>query len=357
MYYVVQSDRAGRTSANISHKQGPPFFSITTAMSKGKGRQAGPMVLLSPMPNPSAGSANPSASLSSLWGYILPALNHIVRSPTTAIDKAPVIDISYHMGIHTATYNYFTMQVEAIGTSRERERLAQSGTDLYEHIDRYYAELARELLLGAPEDDAALVHYVVPCFSRYAAGAHAVNRLLNYVNRHYVKRAVDEDRGWLTLSDIFDAVAKSIHDGDTRDKISRKLRERRVEELRKWGWDEGGSAELLAQAEACAEAASPLDRVVPLSALALRRFRTEFMEPLLAVPKSRGKKRRPAANGNAPKGRLARAIKELLEKQDADVEERKKLVAELANALRVIGVRHGHPLRKKLEKYSITATV
>jgi hypothetical protein len=332
-------------------------------MSKGKGKQAESMVLLPPMPNPSAGSANPSASLSSLWGYLLPALNHIVRSPTNSTHKAPVIDISYHMGIHTATYNYFTLQAEAIGTSKERERLAPSGTDLYEHIDKYYAEVAREMLLGAPEDDSALIHYIVPCFNRYAAGAHSVNRLLNYVNRHYVKRAVDEDRGWLSLSDIFDAVAKSIHDGDTREKISKKLKERRAEELKKWGWDEGGPAERLAQAESCAEAASPLDRVVPLSALALRRFRTEFMEPLLAVPKMRGKKKRPgthAANGNAPnlpKGRLARAVKELLEKQGADVGERKKLVAELTDALRVIGVRDGHPLRKKLEKYSMTEAV
>lgn len=330
-------------------------------MSKGKGKQTEPMMLLPPMPNPSAGSANPSASLPSLWGYLLPALNHIVRSPTNSFDKAPVIDISYHMGIHTATYNYFTMQVEAIGTSKERERLAPpSGTDLYEHIDKYYAEVAHELLLGAPEDDSALIHYIVPCFNRYTAGAHSVNRLLNYVNRHYVKRAVDEDRGWLTLSDIFDAVAKSIHDGDTREKISKKLKERRTEELKKWGWDEGGTKEQLAQAESCAEAASPVDRVVPLSALALRRFRTEFIEPLLAVPKMRGKKKRPGAHANAPnlpKGRLARAVKELLEKQDADVEERKKLVAELANALRVIGVRDGHPLRKKLEKHSMTGDV
>ncbi|KAG1749614.1 uncharacterized protein EDB91DRAFT_1108710 [Suillus paluster] len=332
-------------------------------MSKGKGKEVEPTVLLPPMSNPSAGSANPSASLSSLWGYLLPALNHIVRSPSNSTEKAPVIDVSYHMGIHTATYNYFTMQVEAVSTNKERERLTPSGTDLYEHIDKYYAEVARELLLGAPEDDSSLIHYIVPCFNRYAAGAHSVNRLLNYVNRHYVKRAVDEDRGWLTLNDIFDAVAKAIQDGDTKEKIASKLKERRTEELKKWGWDEGGTSEQLAQAESCAEAASPLDRVIPLSALALRRFRTEFMEPLLAVPKLKGNRRKKPgarANGNAsnlPKGRLARAVKELLEKQDVDVEERKRLVTELANALRVTGVRDGHPLRKKVEKYLMTGNV
>lgn len=342
-------------------------------MSKGKGKQAeGVTALLPPMPNPSAGSANPSASLSSLWGYILPALNHIVRSPTNTIDKAPAIDISYHMGIHTATYNYFTAQSEAAnarssheadsGADRSGDTAKQaSGTDLYEHLDKYYMDLARELLLGAPEDDTTLVQYIIPCFKRYSVGAHSVNRLLNYVNRHYVKRAVDEDRGWLTLSDIFDAVAKSIEEGDTREKIARKLKERRVEELKKWGYEENGSAEALALAEQRAEAASTPDRVIPLVALALRRFRTEFIEPLLAAPKMKGKKRRLGAapvgdKSHLPKSRLARAVRELLEVQDINPQERLNLATELATTLCAVGVRNSHPLRKRLEKFLTTGT-
>ncbi|KAF8446368.1 hypothetical protein L210DRAFT_2974153 [Boletus edulis BED1] len=339
-------------------------------MSKGKGKQTeGTAALLPPMPNPSAGSANPSASLSALWGYILPALNHIVRSPTNSTDKAPAIDISYHMGIHTATYNYFTAQSEAAnaradsGADKDPSTVRPaSGTDLYEHLDKYFMDLARELLLGTPEDDTALVQYIIPCFKRYSVGAHSVNRLLNYVNRHYVKRAVDEDRGWLTLSDIFDAVAKSIEEGDTREKIAKKLRERRVEELKKWGYEEGGSAEALALAEQRAEAASPLDRVVPLAALALRRFRTEFIEHLLAAPKVKGKKRRPGATpvgdkpSHLPKSRLARGVRELLEVQDINSEECRGLARDLAATLCAVGVRNGHPLRKKLDKFLITGT-
>ncbi|EIW86352.1 hypothetical protein CONPUDRAFT_94709 [Coniophora puteana RWD-64-598 SS2] len=325
------------------------------------------------MPNPSAGSANPAASLSSLWGYILPALNHIVRSPTNSTDKAPAIDISYHMGIHTATYNYFTTQSDSCNPrSPIPDKEIPSGTDLYEHIDRYYAGVARELLLGAPEEDSAdLIHYLLPCFQRYAVGANSVNRLLNYVNRHYVKRAVDEDRGWLTLGDIFDAVSKNIEAGDTRQKIAQKLRERRTEELAKWGTiagppDHREQAERLASAETCAEAASSLDRVVPLYALALRRFRTEFMEPLLAVPKIKSKKKRgagaavqalPSTNGsgppNLPKGRLSRAYKDLQDSEDIGPEEKRRLTGDLAQLLRAVGVRHGHPVRKRLDKYLI----
>ncbi|OCH92671.1 hypothetical protein OBBRIDRAFT_790969 [Obba rivulosa] len=322
-----------------------------------------------PLPNPSSGSANPSASLPALWGYLQPALDHIVRSPTNSTHKAPAIEVSYHMGVHTAVYNYFTMHSESaphgpvvgvglgVLSPRAADKAKASGTDLYEQLDRYYADAARELYLGAPTDDADLIHYLVPCFNRYSAGAQSVSRLLNYVNRHYVKRSIDEDRGWLRLSDVLDAVARTIQEDDTREKIQKRLRERRTEELRKWGYDGSGDAMLLAQAEACAEAASPPDRIVPLASVAYRRFRLEVMEPLLAVPKlkGKGKKKRPPPNGdrtlNLPRGRLARAVKELLETKGGNEDERRRLAGELAIVLRTVGVKTDHPLRKKLDKF------
>ena len=233
-----------------------------------------------------------------------------------------------------------------------------SGTDIYDQLDKYFADATRELAFGAPSDDTTVIHYVVPCFNRYSAGAQAVNRLLSYVNRHYVKRAVDEDRGWLRLNDVLESVAKSITVNDTREKISKKLREKRVDELKKWGYEENGLPARMAEAEACAEAASSLDRVVPILSLAHRRFRTEFIEPLLAVPKMKGnskaKHRIPKAPNRTappgPKGRLARAVKELLESKDVDEDERQRLVTALAKCLRTVGVRTDHPLRKRLDK-------
>lgn len=268
------------------------------------------------------------------------------------------------MGIHTNCYNYFTAQSEsANGNSKKDDRAAASGTDLYEQLDEYYSVTARELLLGTPEDDTTLIQYLIPCFNRYNSGAQSVNRLLNYVNRHYVKRAVDEDKGWLRLNDVLDAVAKTIKEDDTREKIANRLKERRIEELKKWGYEDGGSAELLVRAEACAEAASSLDRIVPLSSMALRRFRTEFIEPLLKVPKlkGKGKKRRPphpptcGDKGVMPKGRLARAVKELLETKPGDPNEQRRLAVEFADILRVIGIHCDHPLRKKLDRFVIAS--
>lgn len=318
-----------------------------------------------PLPNPSTGSANPAASLPALWGYLKPALDHIVRSSTNNLTKAPAIEVSYHMGVHTAVYNYFTAQIDTPPPPIRQtipplplapyDKTKPSGTDLYESLDSYYANAAQEILLGAPHDDSALVRYLLPCFSRYSAGAQSTNRLLNYVNRHYVKRAVDEDKGWLRLADVYDAVAKTIQADDTRDQIQRRLKERRVEELKKWGYYDGAPADVLARAEACAEAASSLDRVVPLSSLALRRFRTEVIDPLLAIPKSKKQKRKkpPTAGEKSalPKGRLARAVKELLEGENENDEEKRRLAGELTDLLRTVGIRFDHVLRKKIDKY------
>jgi hypothetical protein len=270
------------------------------------------------------------------------------------------------MGIHTATYNYFTAQSESANSHSsgpEADNAPISGTDLYQQLDKFYEDTAREALLGAPEDDSNLIHYIIPCFNRYSAGAHSVNRLLNYVNRHFVKRASDEGRGWLHVNDVLETVARDLARdlaaGDTRDTIRRKMRERRTNELKKWGYEDGASAEQMAQAEACAEAASTPDCIVTISSLAFRRFRTDFFEPLLAVPKYKGKgkiknKRPLPSNGDklGPKGRLARAVKELLESTGGDEEEKKRLAANLANALRVVGIRADHPLRKKLDKFA-----
>lgn len=209
------------------------------------------------------------------------------------------------------------------------------GSDLYTKLDSFYQETCTEILYSLPpetkpdsgEDNAAqLVPALLASFYRYSAGARSVDRLLNYVNRHYVKRAVEEDRGWIRLIDVLDLVAQSLSLDDKidlglvdpppatnsrstvkkiersrsgvisrtsstdssssksnnpREKIAVALRERRLTLLSQWGYREGGDADQLARAEASAEAASPLDRIVPLVSMAHRRFREEVVKPLL----------------------------------------------------------------------------
>ena len=352
------------------------------------------------LPNPETGSANPSASLPALWAYIQPALDHIIRSPTNDLSKAPAVDVSYHMGIHTAFYNYFTTHVTSAPphpSSTAKNTLPPTpprgssaalppGHDVYDRLDAYFAEVAREVLLGAPMDDSALVHYLVPCFIRYSAGAQSINRLLNYVNRQYVRRAVDEDKGWLRFGDIVSselagrpAAREDSPGGGSHKRIAEKMRERRAAELRRWGAPEGATAEQLALAEACAEAASASEHVVPVLSLAYKRFRTEVLEPLLAVPnpkKRNQKKKNKGKQGGGgpataaefgsvaeadeaaagPKGRLARSVKELLESKGGDEEAQNRLASEMGEMLMRAGIRPDHPLRRRLRKYCMAVT-
>ncbi|KAG6863811.1 hypothetical protein C0991_002991 [Blastosporella zonata] len=244
--------------------------------------------------------------------------------------------------------------------ARILDHTTTNGNDLYERLDIYFADATRELLLGAPHDDSALIHYIIPCFNRYAAGAQSVNRLLGYVNRHYVKPAVDEDKDWLRACDVSKAVTETMILYDAREEIIQRLRDKRFAELKKWGYEQGGSAELLAAAEASAEAASTPDCIVTIVSLAHRRFRTDFFEPLLAIPKilkgkSKAKPKIPKAQSgsapHAPKGRLARAVKELLESKNFDEQQRLDLATPLAKYLKTVGIRSDHPLRKKLDKF------
>lgn len=351
------------------------------------------------LPNPETGSANPSASLPALWAYIQPALDHIIRSPTNDLSKAPAVDVNYHMGVHTALYNYFTSNETSApphSSSTAKTTLPRThtrgssaalppGHDIYDKLDAYFAEVAREVLLGAPLDDSALLHYLVPCFIRYSAGAQSIHRLLNYVNRQYVRRAVDEDKGWLRFGDIVSSELAERSSGTRGDgpctgshkRIAEKMRERRAAELRRWGAPEGATAEQLALAEACAEAASASKHVVPVLSLAYRRFRTQVLEPLLTVPnakrKYQKKKRKQGEDGattaavvgsaadveeaaTGPKGRLARSVKELLESKGGDEEERNRLASEMAEMLMRAGIRPDHPLRRRLRKYSVAVT-
>lgn len=248
--------------------------------------------------------------------------------------------------------------------SSDHKNDSKSGPDIYAQLDQYFADATREIALGAPLDDITLIQYLVPSFNRFHAGVQSANRLLNYINRHYVKHAVEEDKGWLRFTDVLESLAKDFPKENSRDFISKFMRERKLQELKKWGYVEGDSQENLALAEACAEAASPTDRVVPIGSLAHRRFRTEVMDPLLTSPRIKGKSKAkhkipkaPASpNPALPRGRLARAVKELLEGSSVTEDERQGLASGLAKALKIIGFRSDNHVRKTLDKYLAAGT-
>ncbi|KAF7797085.1 hypothetical protein EIP86_008277 [Pleurotus ostreatoroseus] len=328
---------------------------------------------LKPFPNPSTSSADPSASLQTLWDYLSPALDYIMQHPIDNTVKAPTLPSSYHMGIHTAVYNYLTKQSD-MADMKPRTSVAPTflqwqnktetgGTVLYKRLDQYFADASLHILLAVPDNENSLIHYLIHCFKRYSIGSRSVSRLLHYMNRHYVRRAVDEDKGWFQTADITDILNSLVEKFGMNvpsDQISKAVKERKTEELKKWGYKDGATAEQLALAEACAEAASQPTCVVPLTSLAHRRFRTTVIDALLAVegaPKGK-KKRNPAAAGRLAlcKSRLGRATEHFLRDDNIDTKEKVRAVVELTKVLETVGIKANHPLRKKLETFVETHT-
>ena len=172
-----------------------------------------------------------------------------------------------------------------------------------------------------------------------------------------MKGAIDEDKGWLCLSDIIGDLIHPSNETDSHDTISMKLQQRRALELEKWGYREGDPPEDLAVAEASAEAASGLERIVPLTSLAHRRFRTEVLEPMLTVIKVKGKteaknkgKRLLPAHGS--QSRLMHAMQTLLESQDIEEQEKRRLAGEMAKMMKTVGTRTDHPLCRRLSNFA-----
>lgn len=247
-------------------------------------------------------------------------------------------------------------------SSGEDNEPNSANPDLCALLDRYLQATVQDIFQTIPTGGISLVKYYVAQFERFASGMQSIHRLLNYINRHYVKRAQDEDRGWLRMADVLDGkLAKSLAiDGRlTRNKIMEVLKERRLKELEEWGYVPEKGDESANMAETCAEAASPPDRVVHIASMGFRRWRIEMVEPLLAVPKVGMKPNKGGGSSKAGSGikrppalmsRLSRAIQEILDTGMLTDEERRDLLLRVDDSLRLSGLRGDNQVRKKLHR-------
>ncbi|KAF9454948.1 hypothetical protein P691DRAFT_691126, partial [Macrolepiota fuliginosa MF-IS2] len=288
-----------------------------------------------------------------------PAIDHIMTS-TAQGDKTPGVDYTLYTNIHSSLYNYFTNRCNEVGPMEQNGKLP--GHEVYDKLEDYFQDTCRGILLAGPEGGADLVLYIVSTFQRYNMRVSAVERLINYVNRHYVKRAVEEGKGWMALND---ALAKcrtlrsapnEASEPDERT-ISQIKLDAKLLEMKRWGYEDGDSKERATMAEACAEAASSVDRIVPVLSLARRRFRTEVFEPLLVSPKPNDAPRAknkiktpPGPPPYRPKGRLARAVQTYNDSRAVPISESKPVLSALDLALSTAGVRQETHIRKRLRQ-------
>ncbi|KAF7982518.1 hypothetical protein HWV62_28128 [Athelia sp. TMB] len=280
--------------------------------------------LTAPQPQPPA-----SADWPTIWAYIMPAIDHIMCSPSNEGDGSPPkIDAEYHMGIYSAIFNYSTTSrapKSSIPDTGRRDAFGIADPP-QKDLDQYYANAARVLLSEAPEAPSELIPYVVASFDRYSTRAAIVSRMFSYYNRHWVRRASCEGRGWMI-----------IPKKDRPEKIEAVKRS----QLKQWGFPKVDAA----TAEARAEAGTSPDRIVRPESIALRRFRSGFIEPMLGdVAEGEGQ------NPNI-QGKLKTAVEEILQEgSTADEQDRAKKVLEI---LTNVGMRRKDTLIQMLEVHVV----
>ncbi|KAI2635980.1 Cullin-domain-containing protein [Xylaria nigripes] len=110
------------------------------------------------------------------------------------------MDLTTYMGIYTAVHNFCTSQKAtsinpntALGHAHRGAHLL--GEDLYKKLKTYLNEqLAILLDESKAHSDEALLAFYIREWDRYTTGAKYIHHLFRYLNRHWVKREIDEGK-------------------------------------------------------------------------------------------------------------------------------------------------------------------
>ncbi|KAK0507616.1 hypothetical protein JMJ35_010139 [Cladonia borealis] len=134
------------------------------------------------------------------WNFLQAGVEKIMTNLKDGVDMAT------YMGIYTAVHNFCTSQKAVtssqggiIGGSAHRGAHLL-GEDLYQNLKAYLKSHLDELYERSKGHvDEALLSYYIREWDRYTTAAKYTNHLFRYLNRHWVRREIDEGK-----KDIFD---------------------------------------------------------------------------------------------------------------------------------------------------------
>ncbi|KAI9751273.1 MAG: hypothetical protein M1835_001245 [Candelina submexicana] len=145
-----------------------------------------PPVSMPPTPN--------KEDLQATWAYLQLGLDKIMRSLQEGIDMVT------YMGVYTAVHNFCTSQKAVSNSSGGIVNNAHRGAhllgeDLYQNLNGYLAAHLTQISgHAANHTDEALLSYYIREWDRYTTAAKFVNHEFKYLNRHWVKREMDEGK-------------------------------------------------------------------------------------------------------------------------------------------------------------------
>ncbi|KAI8847687.1 Cullin [Chytridium lagenaria] len=134
-----------------------------------------------------------SKDLQSTWTELEEGIDHILNRLENGITHAK------YMQLYTLIYNFCTnskssLQPEPIGGPPGIPRGAQlMGADLYNNLKEHLRKHLSVLLSKADDSvDGSLLHYYTKQWQRYVLASTMVHHIFRYLNRHWVKREMDE---------------------------------------------------------------------------------------------------------------------------------------------------------------------
>ncbi|KAK0629646.1 Cullin [Bombardia bombarda] len=136
------------------------------------------------------------------WQYLQGGITRIMTNLQDGID------LGTYMGIYTAVHNFCTSQ-KAVGFTPSSNISSGShrgahllGEDLYKKLTEYLTNHLTELVTESKaHTDEALLAFYIREWHRYTIAAKYIHHLFRYLNRHWVKREMDE--GKKSIYDVY----------------------------------------------------------------------------------------------------------------------------------------------------------
>ncbi|KAL7899523.1 Cullin [Trichoderma sp. SZMC 28014] len=131
--------------------------------------------------------------INATWKYLEDGITRIMT------DLEQGMDMQMYMGVYTAVHNFCTSQ-KAVGLSGPSMTTGHRGAhllgeDLYNHLIQYLQKHLEALVQSSKSHtDEALLAYYIREWNRYTVAAKYIHHLFQYLNRHWVKREIDEGK-------------------------------------------------------------------------------------------------------------------------------------------------------------------
>ncbi|KAK6495886.1 hypothetical protein TWF481_002931 [Arthrobotrys musiformis] len=155
--------------------------------------------------------------LEQTWQYLESGISNIMN------DLQKGMDMKAYIGIYAAVYNFCTscktMNSSSIPINQREAVCGETyllGEDLYNNLIKYLSDYLTRLKHRFKQyADEALLGFYIQEWDRYTTAAKYINNLFGYLNRHWVKREMDEGKKnvyEVYTKNVMDSVLKLVED-------------------------------------------------------------------------------------------------------------------------------------------------